>query len=85
MVKVKDPEYAYKWRLQAERAMRAEGRPAMTDEQVAQFVDRFMPAYKCYLSGLYKNGPTTAAAGKLLVVEVDENREPVSKQPQPIM
>lgn len=85
VVKVNDPQYAYKWRLQAERAMRAAGKPAMSDEQVAQFVDRFMPAYKCYLAGLYKNGPTTAATGKVLVVEVDENREPISKQPQPIM
>jgi D-glycerate 3-kinase len=85
VVKVKDPEYAYKWRLQAERAMRAAGKPAMTDEQVAQFVDRFMPAYKCYLTGLYKDGPTTAAKGQVLVVEVDENREPISQQPNPIM
>lgn len=85
VVRVADPQFAYKWRLQAERAMRAAGRPAMTDEQVGQFVDRFMPAYKCYLPGLYKNGPTTAKPGKLLVVEVDEGREPVTKQPARVM
>ena len=85
VVRVSDPQYAYKWRLQAERAMRAAGKPAMTDEQVGQFVDRFMPAYKCCLPGLYGSGPTTAAPGKLLVVEVDENREPVPQQPAKIM
>ena len=85
VVRVSDPQYAYQWRLQAERAMRAAGKPAMTDEQVAQFVDRFMPAYRCYLPGLYKNGPTTAKKGKLLVVQVDEHRCPVEKQPSPIM
>lgn len=85
VVRVADPQFAYNWRLQAERVMRAAGRPAMTDEQVGQFVDRFMPAYRCYLPGLYRNGPTTAAPGKLLVVEVDANREPVAKQPEPVM
>jgi D-glycerate 3-kinase len=57
----------------------------MTDEQVAAFVDRFMPAYRAYLAGLYSQGPTTANPGRLLVVEVDEGREPVAQQPQPIM
>lgn len=85
VVRVKQPEYAYRWRLQAEQAMRAEGKPAMTDEQVAQFVDRFMPAYRAYLPGLYARGPTTARPGRLLVVEVDESREPAAAQPPPIM
>ena len=84
VVRVSDPQFAYRWRLQAERAMRASGRPAMTDAQVAAFVDRFMPAYKCYLPELYEKGPTTAAAGKVLVVEVDGSRAPVASQPAPI-
>ena len=53
--------------------------------QVAAFVDRFMPAYRCYLPGLYGGGPTTASAGHLLVVEVDEGRELAAAQPAPIM
>jgi D-glycerate 3-kinase len=57
----------------------------MSDAQVAAFVDRFMPAYRCYLPGLYAQGPTTASPGRLLVVEVDEGREPVASQPPPIM
>ncbi|EFN57470.1 hypothetical protein CHLNCDRAFT_30404 [Chlorella variabilis] len=92
VVRVAQPDYAYRWRLQArrccraaEQAMRASGKPAMTDEQVAAFVDRFMPAYRCYLPGLYAKGPTTAAPGRLLVVEVDEGREPVAAQPAAIM
>ena len=84
VVKVGDPEYAYKWRLQAERAMRNKGKPAMTDEQVVAFVDRFMPAYRAYLPGLYSQGPTTGGGGRVLVVEVDANREPVAQQPAPI-
>jgi hypothetical protein len=54
--------------------MRSLGKPGMTDQQVADFVDRYMPAYKAYLPGLYAQGPTTAKPGQLLVVEVDRNR-----------
>lgn len=53
--------------------------------QVKLFVDRFMPAYRAYLPGLYGDGPTTAAPARLLVVEVDERREPAEVQPPPIM
>lgn len=34
VVRVAQPDYAYRWRLQAEQAMRASGKSAMTDEQV---------------------------------------------------
>lgn len=80
VIKVADPQFSFNWRLQAEKRMRASGKPAMTDEEVATFVDRFMPAYKCYLPGLYEKGPTTSTPGKLLVVEVDENRNPINQQ-----
>jgi len=33
--------------------MRASGKPGMTDEQIADFVARFIPAYKVYLPTLY--------------------------------
>jgi D-glycerate 3-kinase len=53
----------------------------MTDEAVADFVSRYIPAYSAYLPGLYARGPTTAAAGRALVIEVDEKRAPVAAQP----
>jgi pantothenate kinase-related protein Tda10 len=49
VVRVGDPNWVFKWRLQAEVEMRAAGKPGLTDEQVADFVARFMPAYKAYL------------------------------------
>ncbi len=85
VVRVDDPGHAHAWRAEAEVAMAAAGRPAMTPAEVSTFVDRFMPAYRAYLPGLYKNGPTTAAPGKLLVVAVDEARAPVAEQPPPPM
>ena len=85
VVRVDDPGHAHAWRAEAEAAMAAAGRPAMTPAEVSTFVDRFMPAYRAYLPGLYKNGPTTAAPGKLLVVAVDKARAPVAEQPPPPM
>lgn len=49
--------------------------------QVADFVDRYMPAYKAYLPGMYAEGPTTGKAGHLLMLEIDENRGLTAQQP----
>jgi D-glycerate 3-kinase len=57
----------------------------MSDEQVADFVARFIPAYTAYLPGLYARGPTTAAPGRTLIIEVDQGRAPVAKQPAPVV
>ena len=82
IIKVASPEYSHKWRLEAEKRMRAAGKPAMTDAEVEAFVDRFMPAYRCYLPGLYGKGPTTAGVtdSRVLTVEVDCTRSPVAEQ-----
>ncbi len=85
VVEVDDPNFVYDWRLQAEVKMRASGKAGMTDEQVKDFVDRYMPAYRAYLPSLYAQGPTTARAGHLLVVEVDEARQPLDVQPQRVV
>ena len=54
----------YAWRLQAETAMRAAGRPGLSDAQVADFVARFMPAYEAYLPMLYSKGPQRRERGQ---------------------
>lgn len=53
----------YQWRLQAETAMRAAGRPGLGDAQVADFIARFMPAYEVYLPVLYAQGPQRRDSG----------------------
>lgn len=82
IIKVSDPSFSHTWRLEAEKRMRAAGKPAMSDEEVEAFVDRFMPAYRCYLKGLYERGPTTASVTdrRVLTVEVDATRSPVANQ-----
>jgi len=71
----------YQWRLEAEQQMRAAGRPAMTDEQVYAFVDKFMPAYKAYLGDLYGGPPLTGNLSRELRVGIDETRSPTRLNP----
>ncbi|GIL73541.1 hypothetical protein Vretimale_5245 [Volvox reticuliferus] len=85
VVRIGDPQWVYKWRLQAEERMKASGKSGMTAEQIADFVSRFIPAYSAYLPGLYAAGPTTARSGRTLIIEVDQNRSPVPEQPAPVV
>ncbi|XP_031505494.1 D-glycerate 3-kinase, chloroplastic isoform X2 [Nymphaea colorata] len=80
VIKIKNPECVYQWRLEAEVAMRAAGKPGMSDQEVLDFVSRYMPAYKAYLPTLYSEGPRGADKNHLLVVEIDEYRNPVVAQ-----
>lgn len=77
IIKVDDTQWVYEWRLQAEIAMREDGKPGMSDEEVADFVSRYMPAYRAYLPVLYSDGPRGSKPEHTLVVEVDENRNPL--------
>ena len=77
---VDDPAHVYEWRLQAERAMAAAGRPGMSDEQVADFVSRYMPAYRAYLPALYAaaaKGARGVGGKPTMMVRVDAGRNPV--------
>ncbi|CAN1175891.1 D-glycerate 3-kinase, chloroplastic [Linum perenne] len=61
----------------AEIAMREAGKPGMTDEEVKDFVSRYLPAYKAYLPTLYAEGPKGSVPENLLVIEIDEARNPI--------
>uniref|UniRef100_A0A5B6ZE39 D-glycerate 3-kinase, chloroplastic n=1 Tax=Davidia involucrata TaxID=16924 RepID=A0A5B6ZE39_DAVIN len=77
VIKIKDPNSVYQWRLQAEIAMRADGKPGMSDEEVMDFVSRYLPAYKAYLPALYSEGPKGSDPEHHLVIEIDEGRNPI--------
>lgn len=51
-------EDACVWRAQAERAQR--GRDGMTEEEVAHFMQRYLPTYERYLARLHQNPPVRA-------------------------
>lgn len=78
VIAIDDPSCVFDWRLQAEHAMRASGRDGMSDEQVRDFVSRYLPAYNAFLPGLYKAASTTGVGGKpTLMTRVDSQRRPV--------
>ncbi|KAF8400733.1 hypothetical protein HHK36_014033 [Tetracentron sinense] len=77
VIKIQNPNCVYQWRLQAEVAMRAEGKPGMSDEEITDFVSRYLPAYKAYLPTLYSEGPSGSDLEHLLIVEIDEERNPI--------
>ena len=70
--------------------MRAEGRTAMTHDEVKDFVSRYMPAYAHYLSGLYSSGSGGSTTGldlagrktPPLFIKINEERRPVASFPQ---
>ncbi|KAH7433411.1 hypothetical protein KP509_07G068000 [Ceratopteris richardii] len=77
VIKVHNLDAVYNWRLQAEIGMRLTGRPSMTDEEVKDFVSRYIPAYKAYLPGLYASGPKNAVPGRILQFDIDDDRNPI--------
>lgn len=46
-------------------------------QQVADFVSRYMPAYKAYLSKLYSEAPGSATPDNTLRITVDRQRNPL--------
>ncbi|XP_019458431.1 PREDICTED: D-glycerate 3-kinase, chloroplastic-like isoform X1 [Lupinus angustifolius] len=77
VIKIKNPNCVYQWRLQAEIAMREAGKPGMSDDEVRDFVSRYLPAYKAYLPTLYSEGPNGSDPKHLLTIEIDEGRNPI--------
>lgn len=79
VVRIEDAGCVFNWRLQAEHAMRAAGKPGMSDEAVRDFVAQYMPAYEAYLPALYASrGPK--GAEETLFIDVDAKRNPVGSQ-----
>ncbi|XP_039117359.1 D-glycerate 3-kinase, chloroplastic [Dioscorea cayenensis subsp. rotundata] len=77
IIKIREPTCVYQWRLQAEIAMRKDGKPGMSNEEVLDFVSRYLPAYKAYLPTLYSEGPRGLNPDRLLVVDIDDERNPI--------
>lgn len=77
VIKIKDLSCVYEWRLQAEIAMREAGNPGMSNEEVKDFVSRYLPAYNAYLPPLYSEGPNGSDPEHTLIIEIDDRRNPI--------
>ncbi|CAN6700875.1 unnamed protein product [Malus baccata var. baccata] len=77
IIKIKDPSCVYQWRLQAKIAMREAGKPEMSDDEVKDIVSRYLSEYNAYLPTLYSEGPEGSDPRRLILVEIDEGRNPI--------
>jgi len=76
-----DKTNVFKWRLEAEHKMKAGGRPGMSDDQVRDFVNRYMPAYEAYCPALYAAAETSGVDAKpTMMIYVDGCRGPTRKE-----
>jgi len=75
-------EAVFKWRAEQERQLWATRGTGMTEEQVKEFVSRFMPAYELYLERLKTENifkdEGGLSAGRHLRLNLDEDRELLS-------
>lgn len=62
-----DISFVYAWRLQQEHAMKAAVGNGMTDDQVKNFVDAYMPAYEMYIDGLMNGAVFKGKSGKQIL------------------
>lgn len=77
MIQIRPASYAhvYAWRIQQEKALVAQGRGGMDDEQVRHFVARYMPGYELWGGQVQGKG---LWEGKRLVLSIGADREVVS-------
>lgn len=82
-----------RWREEPEQLLRDAGKPAMTQAELRDFIDRYMPAYKLYIPALYEDpgrvaalpdrrlwSPSSSVASvPRLVMEIDRQRQPAAQ------
>jgi D-glycerate 3-kinase len=62
------------WRVEAEARTRSEGKPAMSDPAIRDYIARFLPAYETYLVGLKTKTP---GMGEALRIRIGNRRNPL--------
>lgn len=72
-LKTNNVNNVYTWRLQQEHDTISKNGSGMTDEQVTQFVNRYMPVYVLYYQDLCENGLKNCANN--LIIPIDINRQ----------
>jgi D-glycerate 3-kinase len=70
-LRAQDPEYVLTWRVEAEEAMKASGKPGLSREAITDYIGRFLPAYRTYAT-------PDRLPGEGLVLTLDDQRRPLS-------
>jgi D-glycerate 3-kinase len=74
-LRAEDPSSVLRWRVQAEEAARASGRPALSTAAIEDYVRRFLPAYALY-AGTVSRGRWSP--DRQLVFTLSEDRSPAA-------
>lgn len=75
VIQVDDYRVVYQWREEAEQRMRASGKAGMSQEELKDFVDRFLPSYQQYLPKLYSS--KIVPSGRELRLKISPERIPL--------
>jgi D-glycerate 3-kinase len=73
VIRATDPNFVLRWRVEAEDAMRASGRPALDRAAIEDYIRRFLPAY-----ATYGGAPSNIPPEKTLTLWLDERRRLIS-------
>ena len=71
VLRAKDPNYVVGWRIQAEEAAKAQGRPGLSREAIEDYIRRCLPAYETYGAVAPRR-----FADRTLEIVLDEERRP---------
>lgn len=72
VLRAAEPQYVLEWRVEAEEKMKASGRPGLSREAIADYVRRFLPAYRTWANGL------AAGQSPALTVTMGLDRRPIT-------
>ena len=68
-----DPHSVLRWRTEAEERARASGKPALSPAEIADYVQRFLPAYESYADTVTRGRWNPH---RQLALTLDHNRQP---------
>jgi D-glycerate 3-kinase len=72
VLRATDPRFVLQWRVEAEEAMAARGRPALSRAAIEDYIRRFLPAY-----ARYGGAPDRIPPDRRLTIALDSQRRPV--------
>lgn len=83
-----DPAWIVAYRVDSERARRAAGQPALSDDEARDYIERFLPAYEAYVPPLVAAPPcarwlrATIGPDRAIVSIVESGVAPVADGPK---
>jgi D-glycerate 3-kinase len=74
VLRAADPTFVLRWRVQAEEAMKAQGKPGLDRAAIEDYIRRFLPAY-----ARYGGAPSTIPGERRIEIWLDAERRPIAR------